>query len=87
MVSYITKDISTSAFMWCQSGAKFSQVSEKDRSIYFHFEFENLTEEELNDLLFRYSNRQTMVEPVLYSEHMNRLRQIVRDKTRDRTVR
>lgn len=83
-VPYSTKDISTAAFLWCHPGACLEKTTEIEGSMYFHFQIDLKGEEELNSLLFAYSNRRTSVEPVLFFENAHKLRQMVRDSNKTR---
>jgi hypothetical protein len=69
MAEFITKDLREAAFMWCQDGVKLTTMSNKGRSVYFHFETP-FTEEEQTTLMISYANCDTTIEPnFLWEKH------------------
>ena len=63
--------------MWTQPGARFEGASlVEERTLYFEFSLP-LTEAEFQDLILKYSNEETVVEPTKFVQNQNKIREIL----------
>jgi uncharacterized protein YegP (UPF0339 family) len=74
-----TKDLNQAAFLWTQDGVRLVRMQgslEGGNTIYFQFEME-MSEEDLQNLQFRYANNECLIEPNLYVSKQNALRDLL----------
>jgi hypothetical protein len=78
-IPFRTKDLNQAAFIWCQPGTELLKVEttrDKNLIVYFLFGLE-ISEEGLTQLKFDYANGKTRVEPKMYVEKQNALRDLL----------
>lgn len=78
-IQFRTKDIDQAAFMWLQPGSlviKLEPDANSPNTLWFIFKLE-MTEVELNQLLFDYANGMTMVEPSAFCVRQEKLRDLL----------
>jgi hypothetical protein len=72
---YQTRDLNEAAFIWCQSGVTLDDILQIDNTDTYSFRFRvEMSDEALKDLLYKYSNQQTVVEPQLFVLRQSNLR-------------
>jgi hypothetical protein len=74
-----TKDLSQAAFLWTQEGVRLARMQSSvdgGNTIYFQFELD-MSEDDLQDLQFRYANNECLVEPSLFVSKQNSLRDLL----------
>ena len=80
-IEFRTKDINQAAFIWCQPGTKLRKLqgqSQQKKGTTVHFIFElDCTQEELHARQIEYANGDTLVEPKLYCQKQNDLRDLL----------
>ncbi len=79
--TFKTKDLNQAAFIWCQPGAKIHKLqgqSQRSKGTTVHFLFTlECSEEELHALQIDYANGDTRVEPKLFCDKQNSLRDLL----------
>ena len=79
--TFKTKDINQAAFIWCQAGTKIEKLigqSQQRKGTTVHFAFTlTCSEEELHQLQIDYANGDTVVEPKMYCQKQNDLRDLL----------
>jgi len=79
VTTFRTKDLNQAAFMWCQTGTKLVSLQGdrgKTTTIFFMFDLP-MSEQQLQELQFRYANGETTVEPQLFIAKQNNLRDLL----------
>lgn len=74
-----TKDLNQAAFLWTQGGVRLVRMQgslEGNNTIFFQFELE-MSEDQLQDLQFRFANNECVVEPNQYVSKQNALRDLL----------
>ena len=79
--TFKTKDMNLAAFIWCQPGAKIEKLqgqSQRAKGTTVHFLFTlECSEEDLHALQIDYANGDTRVEPKMFCEKQNSLRDLL----------
>ena len=73
-MKYTTPDINLAAFLWSQQEISFAGTSKSGPRVFFKFESDSVSEEDLQTLLLDYSNGRTQVEPKNFCEKQTSLR-------------
>ena len=79
VTSYKTKDVNLAAFLWCQDGAVMTGLEGSTRrgmSLYFKFDMP-MKDHELAELMLKYANNQCAVEPHMFVQKQNSIRDLL----------
>jgi len=76
------KDLNMAAFVWSQDGSELYELREdrnKSSIVYFRFEVA-MSEEEYRDLVLRYANGNTLVDPLRFQQNQAKLKDLIHSR-------
>jgi hypothetical protein len=74
--TFRTKDTAQAAFLWCRTGVKLLSVEGQGKTVFFSFHVP-LDERDMTALVLSYANGETTVEPKLFVQKQNDLRDLI----------